>query len=63
MHFLFIFIENQGPLHVSSINCLSSGGTAQAALGMLRVCYVSWLWHGYSKTATEPQPTDIIRTQ
>jgi hypothetical protein len=34
---LFIqFIENQRPLHVSSITCSSSGGTTQTAFGILR---------------------------
>jgi hypothetical protein len=28
---------------VSSITCSSSGGATQAALGILRACYVSWL--------------------
>jgi hypothetical protein len=36
MHFSFKFIENKGPLHVSSITSLSSGGPAQTALGILR---------------------------
>jgi hypothetical protein len=30
-------------LHVSSITCSSSGGVTQTALGVFRVCYVSWL--------------------
>jgi hypothetical protein len=30
------FIENQEPLHISSISCSSSGGAAQTALGILR---------------------------
>jgi hypothetical protein len=43
---LFIqFIENQRSLHVSSITCPSSGGSAQKAFGILRACNVSWLWH------------------
>jgi hypothetical protein len=38
---LFIqFIENQGPLHVSSITCSTSGGATQTAFGILRA-YVS----------------------
>jgi predicted outer membrane repeat protein len=41
---LFIqFIKNSGPLRVSSNTCSSSGGGAQAALGILQACYVSWL--------------------
>jgi hypothetical protein len=59
---LFIqFNENQEPLYVSSITCASSGGTTQAAFGIL-LAYVSWLWHGCSETATVPQSTGI-RTQ
>jgi hypothetical protein len=49
------FIENQGPLHVSSITCSSSGGTTKAAFSILRAYNVSWLWDGWSFT-------DIIRT-
>jgi hypothetical protein len=53
---LFIqFIENQRPLHVSSITCSSSEGAAQTAFGILRTCYDSWLWHRCSFTATVPQ--------
>jgi hypothetical protein len=37
------FIKNEWPLHVSNITCLSSRGATQAALGILRACYVSWL--------------------
>jgi hypothetical protein len=29
------------PLHISSITCPSSGGSAQTALGILRACYVA----------------------
>jgi hypothetical protein len=59
---LFIqFIENPEPLHVSSITCLSSGGAAQTALGILRAYNVSRLWHDC--TANVAQPTDITRTQ
>jgi hypothetical protein len=39
----FFFIKNYGSLHVSSITCSSSEGSKQAALGLLRACYVSWL--------------------
>jgi hypothetical protein len=61
---LFIqFIENQWPLHVSSITCSSSGGVTQTAFGKLRAYNASWLWHGCSVTTTVPQPADIIRTQ
>jgi hypothetical protein len=50
---LFIqFVENQGPLHASSITCLSSGGATQMAFGILRAYNVSWLWHVCSFTAT-----------
>jgi hypothetical protein len=50
---LFIqVIENQRPLHVSSITCSSSGGFAQTAFGILRAYNVSWLWHACSETAT-----------
>jgi hypothetical protein len=39
---LFIhFIENQGPLNVSSITCSSSGGATQTAFGILRAYNVS----------------------
>jgi hypothetical protein len=41
------------PLHVSSITCSPSGGDTQVALGMLSVCYVSWL-----HKLTLVQPTD-----
>jgi hypothetical protein len=61
---LFIqFIDSQRPLHVSSITCSSSGGATQTAFGILRAYNVSWLWHGFSVTATVPQPTTIKRTQ
>jgi hypothetical protein len=50
---LFIqFIENQRPLHVSSITCSSSGGASKTAFGILRAYNVSWLWHGCSFIAT-----------
>jgi hypothetical protein len=49
---LFIqFIESQGPLHVSSITCLSSGGVPQTAFGIMLAYNVSWLWHSCSETA------------
>jgi hypothetical protein len=38
------------PLHVSSITYSSSGGATQAALGILRACYVSWLHKVWSVT-------------
>jgi hypothetical protein len=44
MHFLLNLLRT-GPLHVPSINSLSSGGHAQTAVGILRACYVSWLHH------------------
>jgi hypothetical protein len=60
---LFIeFAENQGPIHVSSITCSSSGGASQTACGKLHAYNVSWLWHGCS-FANLPQPTDITHTQ
>jgi hypothetical protein len=43
------FIKILEPPHVSSITCSPSGGPAQATLGVLRACYVSWLhqdWRG-----------------
>jgi hypothetical protein len=47
---LFIqFIDNQGRLNVSSITCISSGGSAQTAFGILHAFYVSWLWHGCNR--------------
>jgi hypothetical protein len=58
----FQFIENQGPLHVSSITCSSSGGATQTEFGILRAYNVKWLWHGCNETAAVPHPTDIIRT-
>jgi hypothetical protein len=48
MHFLIQFIENQGPLHVSSITCSSSGDAKQTALGILRAYNVAvklQSWH------------------
>jgi hypothetical protein len=55
---LFIqFIENQGPLHVSSITCL------HYVQQTLRAYNVIWLWHDCSEKATVPEPTDIISTQ
>jgi hypothetical protein len=33
------------------------------ALGILRVFYVSWLWHGCSETAIMARPTNITRMQ
>jgi hypothetical protein len=46
---LFIqFIKNEGPLHVSSVTCSSSGGYAKTTLGILHACYVSWLHQGCS---------------
>jgi hypothetical protein len=55
---LFVqFIENQRPLHVSSIICSSSGGAKQTAFGILHACNVGW------QTAIVLQPTDITRTQ
>jgi hypothetical protein len=48
--FFIQFIENQEPLHVSSISCSSSGGASQTAFGILRA-YVSWLCHDFSETA------------
>jgi hypothetical protein len=58
--FTFIqLIENKGPLHVSSITCSSSGGTAQTAFGMLRTYNVRWLWHGCSFNAAVPQPNAV----
>jgi hypothetical protein len=48
---LFIqFIDNQGPLHLSSITCSSSRGATQTAFGIQCAYNVSWLWHGYSFT-------------
>jgi hypothetical protein len=41
------------PLHVSSITCSPSGGAKLVALGILSVCYVSWL-----HKSTLVQPTD-----
>jgi hypothetical protein len=38
------FIKKYWPLHVSSITCSSPGGTTQTALGIMRACYVSWLY-------------------
>jgi hypothetical protein len=61
MHFSFNLLRIKGPLHVSSITCSSSGGASQTAFGIMRACYVSWMWRGCSATA--PQSTDIIRTQ
>jgi hypothetical protein len=49
------FIKNYGPLHVSAITCLYSGGATQAALGTLRA-EISWfhcndiLWCAVNKT-------------
>jgi hypothetical protein len=57
------FIENQGPLHVSSITCSTSRGTAQMAFGILRAYNVSWLWHGCSETESVPQPANKTRMQ
>jgi hypothetical protein len=39
MHFLFSLLRINGLLHVSSITCLSSGGAAQAAFGIVRTLY------------------------
>jgi hypothetical protein len=36
-------IDNQEPLHVSTITCSFSGGATQAALGILSAYKVSWL--------------------
>jgi hypothetical protein len=58
---LFIqFIENQVPLHISSITCSSSGFAAQTAFGILRtsVAVAQLQFHCNRATAT-----DIIRTQ
>jgi hypothetical protein len=53
---LFIqLIENWGPLHVSSITFSSSGGATQAALGILRACYVSWLHLDWSEAPHEDE--------
>jgi hypothetical protein len=41
VHFIQ-FIENQRPLHVSSITCSSSGDCTQTAFGILRAYNVSW---------------------
>jgi hypothetical protein len=43
MHFLFNLLRIKGLENVPSITCSSSGDALQAALGILRACYVSWL--------------------
>jgi hypothetical protein len=42
MHFLSNLLRTKG-LCVSSITCSPLGSTSQAAFGILRACYVSWL--------------------
>jgi hypothetical protein len=56
---------NYGPLHISSITCLYSGGSARTTLGVLRACYVSWLHQDWGGTGVESwlHTTDITRTQ
>jgi hypothetical protein len=53
------FTENEGPLHVSSIACSSSGAATQTAFSLLCAYNVHWLWHGCSETGTLPQPHNI----
>jgi hypothetical protein len=53
--FFIHFIKIQGPLHISSITCSSSGVAAQMAFGILRAYNVSWLWHGCSFTSLDYQ--------
>jgi hypothetical protein len=60
MQFLFKLLRIKC-LHVSSITCSSSGGATQAALGILRACYVSWLHQ--DSVSILVQPTDITSTQ
>jgi hypothetical protein len=47
----FFIIENQEPLHVSSITCSFAGSGAQVVFGILRAYDVSSLWHVCSGTA------------
>jgi hypothetical protein len=54
------FIENQEPLHVSSITCSSSRYAAQTALGTFRAYNVSTLCHDCSETANVAQRTDLL---
>jgi hypothetical protein len=56
--FCIQFIENQGPLHFSSITCSSSGGATRIALGIVRAYNVSWLWHACIFTAPQPMPPE-----
>jgi hypothetical protein len=44
------FRKNQGLLHVSSITCSSSWAATDAALGIYRAWYVSWLHQERSGT-------------
>jgi hypothetical protein len=50
MHISFDLLTIKGPLNVSGITCLSSGGPAQTAFGILRAHNVSWLWHVCKET-------------
>jgi hypothetical protein len=61
MHFSLNLLENQRPLHVSSITFSSSGVAAQKAFGILHAYNVSWLWHGCSETEIVPQPK-VVRS-
>jgi hypothetical protein len=48
MHFLFNLSRIKG-LYMFLVTCYSSSGdTTQTALGILRVCYVSWLYQDWS---------------
>jgi hypothetical protein len=52
MHFSFNLLRIKGLHMFHSINYSSSAGAPKKAFGILRACYVSWLWHGCSETAT-----------